>query len=253
MQSPGIIPTIFLPHRTSSLKDRLGTPPAPRSSSRSGTSTICPSRSTTPIPGRDGTSSSGGILSPPDRALLSQSPGPSPLQFKRVSTLVKEEPLRHPSSRLHLQRRKSKSHASAYLTPPEYADEIDSMTPAPSQLVAEIHRLMQQGPAQSSEYINSYRTNRAAPVEVELETENERKVDTAAPDIVTRRNTLSSTTPSALSSSESETTTPSQLEMSSARTSLDVVHRNSRLIGRGESRKVRRAVGTELRRIFTKK
>jgi hypothetical protein len=252
MQSPEVIPTIFLPHRTSSLNKQLGTPPPLRTSSRSGTSTICPSRSTTPVPGRDGTWSSSGVLNTPDRALLSQSPGPSPLHFKRVSTLVKEEPLRHPSSLLHLQRRKSESHASAYLTPPEFADEAESTTPEPAQLVAEIHRLIRQVPTQSSE-CDSDKTDIAEAPEPELEAANKMKIDKAASHTVPRRNTVSSTMSNILDSPASEHTTQLQLEVSSARTSLDVAHRNSRLTGRRESRKVRNAVGTELRRLFSKK
>lgn len=225
-------------------------PPPPRSSSRSGASTVCPSRPTTPVPARDGSSSTTGLsLNPgpflhgPDRA-MTPSPAPVPLQFKRISTLVKEEPLRHPSSRLNLHRRKSESHASAYLTPPEYASEDGVKGPEPAELVAEIHRLIREKPAESSEFIQSYRTKREATGSeaTELPQPNDDKM---------RRTTDSAVSARALDSSG--TTTPSQLEVSSARTSLDMVYRRSKIKGRGESRKVRKVVGTELRKLFSRK
>jgi hypothetical protein len=126
------------------------------------------------------------------------------------------------------------------------------MTPEPAQLVAEIHRLIRQVPTQSSE-CDSDKTDIAKAPEPELEAANKMKIDKAAPHTVPRRNTVTSTMSNILDSSASEHTTQLQLEVSSARTSLDVVHRNTRLTGRRESRKVRKAVGTELRRLFTKK
>lgn len=250
MQNPTVTSPLFIPHQSSGLRSnhfRTTTPP-PRSSSRSGASTACPSRPTTPVPARDGPSTPGRGPSPasflrvPDRASMTLSPAPVPLQFKRISTLVKEEPLRHPSSRLNLQRRKSESHTSAYQTPPEYADEHEAVNPEPSELVAEIHRLIREKPAESSEYLHSYRREKAAePEALEILPQLES---------MTRR-TKSAATPHAMDSSGA--TTPSQLEASSARTSLYLLYRRSNSQAREEPRKVRKVVGTELRKLFSRR
>lgn len=250
MQAPtDISPRLILHQSSGPRSSYAGTPPPPpRGSSRSGASTLCLSRPTTPVPGRDGSSSAPGLgfgsaacIKDPDTALMRPSPTPIPLQFKRVSTLVKEEPLRHPSSRFNVQRRRSESHASAYLTPPEYADRDGSAGPEPSELVAEIHRLIREKPTESFEYIHSYRTKEAVESNVTA---------IPQPGDMSRRTTDSAVTTGALESTGG--TTLSQLETLSARTSLDMVHRRSR-IHSGDSRKVRKAVGTELRKLFSKK
>lgn len=156
-----------------------------------------------------------------------------------------------------LQRRKSESHASAYLTPPEYADLVDdadsgSRGPDPSELVAEIHRLIRETPAESSEYIHSYRTAEKKMNEREKTTEAEPKTeDSQVDDTAERRTTDSALTINALESSGAST--PSQLEASSARTSMDFARRRSRIQSKGEPRRVRKVVGTELRKLFSKR
>lgn len=149
-----------------------------------------------------------------------------------------------------LQRRKSESHASAYLTPPEYADDKDaSMGPELSKLVAEIHRLIDESPAQSSEFIESYRTQKEEKTEPEterdLEPEPEAMLYAEDTTRATRHSSTTTTATTATGLGSSGASTPSRLGISSARHSLDGVY--------AESRNVRKAVGTELRRLFTRR
>lgn len=228
--------------------------PPPRGSSRSVASAACYSRPSTPVPSRDGASSTPGNdakpalrIKDPDRAMMSESPTPVPLKFKRVSTLVREEPLRHPSSRLSLRRHDtSDAEASAYMTPPEYADEDGLTGPEPLQLVAEIHRLIREKPGESSEYIHSYRTPKRAPAEPDGSR-------TPQPGITARRITESAVVMTRGGLDASETVTPTQAGALSARTSVDMVHRMPGGYERGEPRNVMKGVGAELRKLFARK
>ncbi|UPK89988.1 hypothetical protein LCI18_000923 [Fusarium solani-melongenae] len=94
----------------------------------------------------------------------SRSPTPS---RKQAFTLVKEEPLKRPSSRLASPRRRSDINSSGYCTPPEYPDQvmrtpyplplstIRAASPLPSQLTSHMQRITHAAP-QSSEYLERY-------------------------------------------------------------------------------------------------
>ncbi|KAM0436730.1 hypothetical protein ACHAPT_002441 [Fusarium lateritium] len=94
----------------------------------------------------------------------SRSPAPS---RKQAFTLVKEEPLKRPSSRLASPRRRSDINSSGYCTPPEYPDQvmrtpyplplstIRAASPLPSQLTSHMQRITHAAP-QSSEYLERY-------------------------------------------------------------------------------------------------
>ncbi|KAJ4200596.1 hypothetical protein NW767_007218 [Fusarium falciforme] len=97
-------------------------------------------------------------------APASRSPTPS---RKQAFTLVKEEPLKRPSSRLASPRRRSDINSSGYCTPPEYPDQvmrtpyplplstIRAASPLPSQLTSHMQRITHAAP-QSSEYLERY-------------------------------------------------------------------------------------------------
>ena len=97
-----------------------------------------------------------------------------PLTYKNKHVpFVTEEPLQRPSSRLMVLRRRSETHASAYMTPPEYADEDNALNESPrnevadrnsdspmaAHLVARLNHLMHQGvTSQSLDCLESSRT-----------------------------------------------------------------------------------------------
>ncbi|KAH7162326.1 hypothetical protein B0J13DRAFT_517594 [Dactylonectria estremocensis] len=95
--------------------------------------------------------------------------GPLDLRRQPPFAMVREEPLKRPSSRLGASRRRSKANSSAYQTPPEYPDPLSNfsyprplsiirtISPLPSQLSSQTHRVVHAAPPQSSEYLERYR------------------------------------------------------------------------------------------------
>ncbi|KAM5351258.1 hypothetical protein ACJ41O_003981 [Fusarium nematophilum] len=93
--------------------------------------------------------------------------GPLDLRHKQAFTLVKEEPLKRPSSRLGRPSRRSDVNSSGYRTPPEYPDQImrtpyplplstvRAASPLPSHLTSHSQRATHAAP-QSSEYLERY-------------------------------------------------------------------------------------------------
>lgn len=158
----------------------------------SGTSTVCPtppastdwtSRPTTPRPlaSRPSTPHASAARPPtPLRARISTSSRESSLEYfgdigpldlgrKPTFAVVREEPLKRPSSRLAASRQRSDARSSAYQTPPEYPEPLSNpsyprplsvfrpISPLPSQLTSHSHRVVHTAPRQSSEYLERYR------------------------------------------------------------------------------------------------
>lgn len=115
-----------------------------------------------------------------------------PLAFRRKPAYITEEPLQRPSSRLVASPRRSKTHTSAYQTPPESMQDWDHeeqniapnvchprkpSSPAAAHIASQPHRLMKDGtPAQSTQSVNSSRRDeglriarRRAPTEAKTE------------------------------------------------------------------------------------
>ncbi|KAF4978569.1 hypothetical protein FZEAL_5073 [Fusarium zealandicum] len=84
--------------------------------------------------------------------------GPLDLGHKKAFALVKEEPLKRPSSRLAPRRRRSDANSSAYRTPPEYPDQVmRTPYPLPLSTVRAVGSMPSQRSApQSSEYLERY-------------------------------------------------------------------------------------------------
>ncbi|KAF4468322.1 hypothetical protein FALBO_4805 [Fusarium albosuccineum] len=125
------------------------------------------SRSPTPSRGHDAR------LPPAPPSEYITNTGPLDLRHKQAFTLVKEEPLKRPSSRLVPSRRRSDANSSAYRTPPEYPDQVmripyplplstvRAASPLPSQLTSHSQGIANVAP-QSSEYLERYQPVTAA-------------------------------------------------------------------------------------------
>ena len=165
MQRPHI--PIVEPQRQPSAVDLYLQSPLPLSPSKnsiSAPSTLCPTRSPTPV----------GLLSrvsSPYRPLSAQlripSPdfagdvGPQDVRRQYASAVVKEEPLKRPSSRIGANHRRSGTRSSVYHTAQEYMDaNLKAPSPKPpDDITVETPKLslpVLTAPAHSSEYLERY-------------------------------------------------------------------------------------------------
>lgn len=234
------------PQTTQNPKFNLALPPRAivDQSSDSGPSTICASGPRTPVPPRSSSKSPSKAVDTPhpeiptaeldkleDLDYFSSVEPLKPLTFRRKPAYINEEPLQRPSSRLMAPHRRSETHASAYLTPPETSEDFEHIersgtaaaprcsnprkpsTPAASQIALQLHRLMKAGtPAQSTTSVNSTKRSRSPSIHM------------------------------------SRATTEAKTDTSGSTTSL-----RSTAKTRSKEGSVRRSVGVELRRFFTGK
>ncbi|KAK7225531.1 hypothetical protein V2G26_013534 [Clonostachys chloroleuca] len=137
-------------------------------STRSGTPTIRFTRSPS-LDGRDAILPASREIPPTTTA--SETPfwsvDSSAVSFKRQPTVVREEPLQRPSSRLKPRTRGSETLCSAYLTPPEFPDYpstseltaeavTSSASTATAKIITRLTQLQREYDAHSSEYVEEY-------------------------------------------------------------------------------------------------